>query len=496
MSRMMLTSYGALRKSRRGCPRSRASLSVVLLAMLPGAVHARAQDGLRIPAQTPLRIKVSHTIPLHPGVPFAGTLLAPIYGPDRMLLPAGLLARGVVDRTPAADRTTRVWARLDGDFTPLKEPVIRVTQVVLPSGAVLPLNATGNMRNTALITLARHGENGSLVSRAKRLVRDRTTELHDTLYETVHPGKDAPGRSDKLKKLLFAQLPYHPQKLWAGSSFDAVLGEAVEVPDSIASRKMMHAPAVELASGNMHARLTETVSSAAAAKGDAVNAVLTEPFCDDEGRMMLPTGTPLIGVVVQARPARWFARNGRLRFAFRSIGSPDTSEAGAGQPPTKDAGSAVVPRGRGANGARLPVAHPQRRTASPALSTRDREPATMQIEGHLRSIDAVDGQNVMLDQEGGATAQPDKGRLLAPLVLGAFAVASQDDDGGVARQGVTSNGFGVPARVLTMALASRNLSTGFATYAFTKSIYKRWIARGHEVTFPRYTEMSIDLGRR
>jgi hypothetical protein len=81
-------------------------------------------------------------------------------------------------------------------------------------------------------------------------------------------------------------------------------------------------------------------------------------------------------------------------------------------------------------------------------------------------------------------------------VLAAMAAASTDDDGGIARQGVTSNGFGLVARVVTMAAASRNASTGFAAFATAKSIYRRYIARGHEVSFPANTEMAIDLSKR
>jgi len=73
-----------------------------------------------------------------------------------LLLPAGSTAEGVVSSTPAADRGTRVNAKLDGDFTPLRVPVIRVTQLVLPSGAALPVDAVGGMRNAATISFARH----------------------------------------------------------------------------------------------------------------------------------------------------------------------------------------------------------------------------------------------------------------------------------------------------------------------------------------------------
>jgi hypothetical protein len=214
---------------------------------------------------------------------------------------------------------------------------------------------------------------------------------------------------------------------------------------------MPAASTVDLTSGSMQARLTDGISSASAKKGDPVSAVLVKPFCNPQGRVMLPAGTSLNGVVIQTRAARSFGRSGRLRFSFRSIGAS---------------------------------------TASGATQ------AAQPIESSLSSIQGQNGQNVALDAEGGTRAQPDKGRFLAPLVLGVMAAASNDDDGGIARQGVTSNGFGIFARVITMATASRNASTGFAVFAFGKSIYRRYVARGHEVSFPANTELSIDLSRR
>jgi hypothetical protein len=47
-----------------------------------------------------------------------------------------------------------------------------------------------------------------------------------------------------------------------------------------------------------------------------------------------------------------------------------------------------------------------------------------------------------------------------------------------------------------MATASRDASTGFAVYAFGKSIYRRYIATGHQVSFPTNTELSINLSPR
>jgi len=58
---------------------------------------------------------------------------------------------------------------------------------------------------------------------------------------------------------------------------------------------------------------------------------------------------------------------------------------------------------------------------------------------------------------------------------------------------VVSNGFGVVARVIGMASSDRSIGAGFAYYGLAKSIYRRWIARGHDVTFARDTRMEIEL---
>ena len=396
---------------------------------------------LSIPAEVPLRIQVTHTTALKTGNPWRGRLIEPVYGPNRLLLPAGATAKGIISATPAADRSTRVNAKLNGDFTPLHVPVIRVTQLVLSSGLALHVDAVGGMRNTETISLAAHPRSTSLAGRIKAMLHAQIQQVRDMIHN--------PHKGDWARQLLYRQLPYHPQRVWAGSQFDAVLRKPLRLPAASASPPMPTAGDVNLTSGRMQARLVAGVSSVSAKRGDPVIAVLIEPFCDAHQRVMLPAGTPLHGHVLQVRPARWFARNGRLRFDFRSIETP-----------------------------------------TPGVPQR-------QIESSLSSIQGQRGQNVALDAEGGTRAQPDKGRYLAPLALGGMAaIAAGGDDDDIINHGVTSNGFGIPARIVTMAAASRDASLGFAIFATAKSVYRRFIARGREVSFPANTELSIELSKR
>ncbi|HEY0760364.1 MAG TPA: hypothetical protein VGD59_14025, partial [Acidisarcina sp.] len=114
--------------------------------------------------------------------------------------------------------------------------------------------------------------------------------------------------------------------------------------------------------------------------------------------------------------------------------------------------------------------------------------------------EATADQNLSIDSEGGAKAGPPKDQLLAPLLLGVLAISSldrdRDNDGVAVKNAVVSNGFGLVARVWTAASGDRNVASGFAYFALSKSIYRRWIARGHETVFPRDTVLEIELASR
>jgi hypothetical protein len=152
-------------------------------------------------------------------------------------------------------------------------------------------------------------------------------------------------------------------------------------------------------------------------------------------------------LVTLSQPARWFARNGRLRFTFRSI----ESEGGA-------------------------------------AST---------VHGQLAGAEASGDAKMKISEEGTATTSSGPGKYLAPMALGVMTASSYGDDAGKpGNSAVVSNGFGFAARVAAMASANAAVGRGFAYFALSKSIYYRWIARGHEVQFPKDTQIEILLNER
>jgi hypothetical protein len=131
------------------------------------------------------------------------------------------------------------------------------------------------------------------------------------------------------------------------------------------------------------------------------------------------------------------------------------------------------------------------------------------VEATLEGVQSGKDANVKLDSEGGAEATTPKTRYLATalsLTLAAASVSSgnSDVDNGVAHtRGNTGaqvaggvNGFKLVGMALGLAVHSRALGYTMGAYGAGMSVYSRFIARGHEVVFPKNTAMEIGIGRR
>jgi hypothetical protein len=157
--------------------------------------------------------------------------------------------------------------------------------------------------------------------------------------------------------------------------------------------------------------------------------------------LVIPQGSQLIGTVTQAKPARWFARSGKLRFSFRELKLPD------------------------------------------GLS--------QHVEGTLTGADASKSSDLQLDAEGGVQSKSSNGAAI-PLALTFMAGRALDQDGSLAgNSAVASNGFGIVGRVVGIVASSRNLSAGIGFYAAALSFYERCVARGHDVVFRKDTRIEV-----
>ena len=189
-----------------------------------------------------------------------------------------------------------------------------------------------------------------------------------------------------------------------------------------------------------------------------MEAVISEPLLNGNHELILPQGSRLTGTVSQVQPARRMKKNGQLRIRFQELTQPDGIQG--------------------------------------------------KVEATLEAVQSAKDANVKLDPEGGAEATTPKTRYLATalsLTLAAASARSDSDiDHGVAHAGGDTgsrvaggaNGFKLVGIVLGLAVQSRALGYAMGAYGAGMSVYSNFIARGHEVVFPKNTLMEIGIGRR
>jgi len=167
----------------------------------------------------------------------------------------------------------------------------------------------------------------------------------------------------------------------------------------------------------------------------------------DGDRLILPQGSRLKGTVKLAQPARRMKKNGQLRIAFSELVPPDGIE--------------------------------------------------QKIVSTLEGVQAGKDANVKLDSEGGAEATTSKSRYLATAMsIGLATLATGDDAHNGAAGGSGVGGFKLVGIVMGAVARSRAFNTSMGAYGAAVSIYTNFMARGHEVEFPKNTAMQIGVGTR
>jgi hypothetical protein len=417
-------------------------------ALQPQTPPPLASVPIVIAAGVPLHIRVVRTAKLGLGTPVQGVLTDPVYVGNRLVLAAGSPVRGAVTGFAPVKRIIRTQALLNGDVTPLHDPVVDFTMLHLTqSGADIALETHALIRSTQLVRFAAVAKKASLFQQGKTIVKERIASARETVF--------GPNKKDRALRLLYGQLPYHPQRIWAGTRFIADLDVAVVV-DLPAEASIAPTSNPSLDGIRVTARLASTIDSLGARKGDPVTAIVTLPVFDPNDHLILAEGATLQGTVMASIPARSFGRNGQLRFAIRGV------------------------------------------EAAPAETER-------KVYGTLTAAEGDTGQNLTVDSEGNVKANPDQDRFIAPLLLAATSTLGHDDDhdhgtggGGdsVGGSTIAANGFGLVARVVALTTSNANVASGFGAYALAKSIYFRFIMRGHEVTFPKDTLIEVQLSQR
>ena len=392
------------------------------------------------------------------GQPVHGRIVEPVYAFDHIVIPVGSEIIGEVTKIENVSGGKRTEAVLNANFTPLRKVEVGFHELVLADGRRFPLHTSvtpGTGQVIQLVTAATDKE-----KEKKNAVQDAASQKIQQAKQQAHQEWDnavkqlnTPGKIRRLERYGESQLPVHRQYIPAGTVYFAELQEPVDFGTEVMSVPMASSIGSPLPEGSVvNARLITPLSSATARKGQEVEAVLWRPLMEGE-HLILPQGSRLKGTVKQAQPARRMKKNGQLRIAFTELVPPDGVE--------------------------------------------------QKVVSTLEGVQAGKDANVKLDSEGGAEATTSKSRYLGTAVSLGLAImaasSGQDHDGdGGGNSGATGGlgGFKLVGMVVGAVARSRAFGTTMGAYGAAVSVYSHFIARGHEVVFPKNTAMQIGIGTR
>jgi hypothetical protein len=428
---------------------------------------------LKLPEGTALRIAIDERTRIgHVGEVVHGHVVETVYAFDQAVIPVGTIATGRVTHVVPVPKLRRAQAYANGDFSPFHQYQVTFDRLTLPDGTELAIETTVSPASADVVHLVSKASKNDVSdedqtekrkSMAARAAADAKQEVKDDVNQagaSAHQAVEqirSPGKMQRFKKYLLSQSPYKRQYLEPGTRFSASLREELDFGSVTQTREQLEQfgslPAMNTV---LHARLLLEVSSATATRGTPVIAELTEPVYSGDHRLLLPSGSRLIGQVVEARAARLMHRNGELRVIFEHIETP------------------------GGN--------------------------LQQVQGTLEGIEVDRSAHMKLDEEGGARATDSKTRYLSTGValLVAAAAAHPDVARGTTdaagdpalRAGAGASGFGLAGTLIGLAAKSNAVSIAFSAYGATASIYANFLSRGREVVLPKDAPVEIGLGTR
>jgi hypothetical protein len=415
---------------------------------------------LSVPQGTPIQVALDKEVRVQRvGQPLRGHVVEPVYAFDKLTIPSGTVVTGHVTKIEPISHARRVTSALDAEFTPTRKIDVEFTELVLSDGKHVAVHTTVIPGSGQVVRFVSTSSSQNQKKGLKQEAGDKTKEAEQQVkqeWDNAMKQVQEPGKIHRIGRYLISQLPVHPQYVDAGTIYFAELQEPLDFGSEALTPQLASSIGATPPEGSIvHARLVTALSSATAQKGDAVEALVSQPLFDGD-KLILPQGSRMRGSVVQVRSARLMSHNGQLRFVFHELVLPD----GADQ----------------------------------------------KVDAVLNGVEAGRADNLKLDSEGGAQANSPKSRYLKTAAAMGMAAVSMggDADAKIANPaGNTSNrmvggagGFKLVGMVMGAAVKSRAFGYSMGAYGAGMAVYAHFIARGREVVFPKDTAMDIAVATR
>ena len=429
--------------------------AVALTLLLPVASCGQTPAGT-IPAGTPLAISIDQHYAMRAGEPIEGHLLYPIYADNELLLAKGTTVAGSVIELHA-DRKRRIRAALGGDFTPFHTPEVRFSRLILADGSTIEFDSSAASDGTPIYrAVAPPPAKGGLLRR--EFDNGVSAARSDIATFT------APGKGDRLLQFVYERLPYHPERIEAGTAWTVETAAAVNVPAEPAAQlpapaparkhhiwdepEAAAAPADDSGAWIVQANLAESLSSETSRADQPIEAIVAEPIYTADHTLAVPQGATLVGTVTRAKPSRSFGRSGVLSFNFSQLTLPNAE--------------------------------------------------ARSVETRLTGADSA--QDIALNSEGQAKSKP-QDKISIPLILALMASRPLDQDEGRANgahdtlgKNATGGaaGLSLVGTVVALAGGSPYAAAGIGYWGAARAIYYRWIAHGQKIVFPKDTRIVVE----
>ena len=210
------------------------------------------------------------------GTRIEGHLTEPVYLIDHVAVPADSKVYGTITGKHGVSRQVRTAAMFNGDLTPLKNADVTFSELETPDGRHFGIETDATERTANVVRMAAPDE------APRRSLGQRIAAAFSWTKRETAAGFNSPHKLDTAKQSLYAQIPVHPQELWAGTAIRRGTEAAIGVDWTGGAGAGRAADLSELKlTGNIEARLVDPVDSNTATAGMPVEAVLTQPLFED-----------------------------------------------------------------------------------------------------------------------------------------------------------------------------------------------------------------------
>jgi hypothetical protein len=413
----------------------------------PTAAPLRPFVSLAVPKGTALVVAIDKDVRvMHVGQPVHGRLVEPVYAFDKIVIPVGAAVTGRVIGIAGPSKVMRTEAALDANFSPASQLEVEFDHITLADNKTIPMRTvvtpgSGNPIEFVSAADEKGGAKDAVAEKIKAAKLQAKQDWNDAMKQVHEPGK-----MRRAELYVEAQLPVHPQYIEAGTVYFAELDHPLDFGSEPLTLSLAAAIGEQPPNGSViQARLVTPLNSATSRPGDAVEAIITRPLFDGD-RLILPQGSRVEGTVVQAQPAHHPARNGQLRIVFRELKLQDGLEE--------------------------------------------------KVSASLEGVESAKRDNVKLDSEGGARATAPPTRYLttaASVGLGAASFLGDSFGETGPRTAGSAGGYKLIGIALGLTIHSQPFGMAMGAFGASRSIYGNFIARGHDVEFPKNTAMAIAL---